>query len=289
MRAFRRFASAAGLISPLLLTGCSYFIPVKRHLPVPKAPERIQTATAEELVKLINQRWESLNTLTATVEIYATDLEKDYPSCRGYILMRKPQMLRVMGTYFGGKIFDMASDGTNFTLVMPVKNLVIEGSNTVKDKSASQWENLRPNFFLDAIAIRGLDASDDYMVSNDLETIEDAAKKHLYAEPEYVLSVMRPKAGHEKMPLRVVTFHRDDMLPYSQDIYDSAGAVETQILYSNYADFSAGRYPSKVTIKRPQEEVQIVLSVIRVQENVDLPAGQFDVKIPGGAKIKKLK
>lgn len=294
MKAIHRLACAAALALPLLLSGCSYLIPTKRHLPVPKAPPIVQTATPEELVKQLNQRWEALNSLTATVEVQATELksaqglEQDFPSCRGYILMRKPKMLRVMGTYFGVKIFDMASDGSHFTLVMPTKSLAIEGSNTVTEKSPNPLENLRPNFFLDAIVVRGLDPGNEFMVAGDTETIEDAAKKHLYAEPEYVLSVMQPKAGPEKLPLRVVTFRRDDLLPYDQDLYDSSGTLETQITYSNYAEFSAGRYPSKVTIKRPQEGIQIVLTVIRVQENVDLPASQFEVKIPEGTKIKNL-
>ncbi|MGP8187155.1 MAG: hypothetical protein ACLQKY_13895 [Terracidiphilus sp.] len=255
----------------------------------------MQTATPEELVKLLNDRWESLNSLTATVEIYATELHtaegvaKDFPSCRGYILMRKPQMLRVVGTEFGLKIFDMASDGSRFTLVMPTKEMAVQGSNTVTEKSANPLENLRPDFFLDAIVVRGLDPDNEFMVSSDTETVQDAANKHLFTEPEYVLSVMRRKNGHENLPVRTVTFHRDDMLPYDQYFYDSDGALETQIFYSNYTTFSAGKYPSTVTIKRPQEGIQLVLTVARVEENVDLPASQFEVKIPDGATIKNLK
>ena len=89
--------------------------------------------------------------------------------------------------------------------------------------------------------------------------------------------------------MRVITFHRDDMLPYDQDIYDSTGTLETQVSYSNYADFSAGRYPSTVTIKRPQEGIQLVLTVERVEENVDLPDKQFEVDIPDKATIRNLK
>ena len=47
----------AALALPLLLTGCS-LIPMKRHLPVPKAPPSVQTATPEELVAQVNQRWD---------------------------------------------------------------------------------------------------------------------------------------------------------------------------------------------------------------------------------------
>jgi outer membrane lipoprotein-sorting protein len=286
-------ASIAALALPLLLTGCSIF-PTTRRLPVPKPPLITQSATPEELVERLNQRWNAINTLTATVEIYATQtktaegLEKDFPSCRGFIVMRKPKQLRVAGTYFGVKIFDMASDGQHFTLVMPTKNLAIEGPNTVTEKSTNSLENLRPDFFLNAIIVPGLDAEDEYMVENDTETVEDTAKKHLFIEPEYILNIMRRRTEHVHLPVRVVTFHRDDMLPYGQDIYDANGNAETEITYSNYTDYNSAKYPSKVTIKRPQEGIQIVLSVIRVEENVNLPASQFEVSIPDGAKVRTL-
>jgi outer membrane lipoprotein-sorting protein len=295
MRPRRLLFCAVALPLSLLLAGCSYFLPTKRRLPVPIAPPNVETVSPEDLVKQINTRWDTMNTLTATVEIYAT-LEKsaegtatDFPSCRGYILMSKPKMLRVAATEFGVKIFDMASDGSRFTLVMPTKNTVIEGPNDVHEKSANPLENLRPDFFLDAITVRGLEPDDEFMVSTDTETVPDAANKHLYAEPEYTLNVMRPKTGREIQPVRTVTFHRDDMLPYDQYIYDQNGALTTQIFYSNYQIFTAGKYPSKITIKRPQEGIQLVLSVVRVEQNVTMPADQFQVKIPDGATIKTLK
>jgi hypothetical protein len=194
-----------------------------------------------------------------------------------------------VGQYFGVRIFDMASDGSKFTLVMPTKSTVIKGSNSVHEKSATQWENLRPDFFLDALAVRGLDADNQYMVASDTETVPDASNKHLYIEPEYILSVMRHKQGQEDLPVRTITFHRDDMLPYDQYIYDKDGVLATQVFYSNYQTFTAGKYPSKVTIKRPQEGIQIVLSVERVDQNVKLDDSQFEEKVPDGATVKDLK
>jgi hypothetical protein len=295
MRLHARPPRAIALVLPLLLSGCSYFIPTKRHLPVPIAPANVQTATPDQLVAQLNQRWNALNNLTAIVEIYATEtktgqgIAQDFPSCRGVIIMRKPQMLRVRGTYFGVMIFDMGSDGNRFSLVIPSKNLAIEGTSAVTEESANPLENLRPDFFLDAIAVRGKDPDEDYMVASDTETVEDAAKKHLFTEPEYVLSIMHHKNGHELLPARTITFHRDDMLPYDQYVYNSEGVLETQIFYSNYTTFSAGKYPAKVTIKRPQEGIQIVLSFEQVHENVNVTDSQFEVKIPEGATIKNLK
>jgi outer membrane lipoprotein-sorting protein len=43
-----------------------------------------------------------------------------------------------------------------------------------------------------------------------------------------------------------------------------------------------------VVIKRPLEGIQLVLTVERVQENMNLPADQFQVQIPEGAQVQNL-
>jgi outer membrane lipoprotein-sorting protein len=279
-----------------LLSGCSLF-PTTRKLPIPKAPLITQTATPEELVTRVNQRWASLDTLTATVEIQASVMKtkegvaKDYTTLRGHILMRKPEMLRVVGTLLGVKAFDMASDGKDFTLSVPLKAKAFKGSNSLKRKSANALENMRPGFFFDAMVVRGLEPDDLYSVVADSETIEDTARKHLYTVPEYVLSISRRKGDSRQLtPVRVVTFRRDDLLPYQQDLYDDEGNLETQVDYANYRDFEGSKYPSTIIIKRPLEEYQIVLTVEDVKENQNptLTDDQFVVKVPEGTETQKL-
>jgi outer membrane lipoprotein-sorting protein len=296
MKASSRLASVAALFLPLLLSGC-FMLSTTRRLPVPKAPAITQTVAPEELVARLNQRWAALDSLNATVEIQASvmkskeGLAKDYTTIRGIILMRKPEMLRVYGRVpvIGTRVFDMVSDGTNFTLYIPSKNKAVKGSNSLKKKSFNQLENMRPGFFFDAMVVRGLEPDDFYSVIADTETLEDAAKKHLYTVPEYILSITRRKPESQKeTPVRVVTFTRDDLQPYQQDIYDSEGNLETQVFYTGYRDFGSSLYPSTVTIKRPLEEYQIVLTVDSVKENQQLTDDQFVVKIPEGTETQKL-
>lgn len=294
MMARRPFGIAA-LALPLLLTGCSLF-PMKRHLPVPKAPANVQTATPEEIVEQVNRRWDDFKNLTATVEIQATlvkpqeGLATDYPSCRGWIVMEKPNHLRVLGQYLGIRVFDMASDGNRFTLVIPHKSKAIEGPNSVTKKSDNQFENLRPGFFFDAMMVRGVDAEDYFTETSDTETIEDAAKKYLFIMPEYILNITRhaPNGSRRDKPVRVITFHRDDLLPSNQDLYDSEGNLESQVTYSLYKSFGDSKFPTKVVIKRPLEGITIVLTVEKVERNQELPADQFAVKIPPGTTIQHL-
>jgi outer membrane lipoprotein-sorting protein len=289
-----RTASATLVLPLFLLSGCMF---TTRRLPIPKQPLITRTATASELVERINQRWDKLESLNATVEMQASTLKSkeglatDYTSFRGHILMRKPEMLRVLGQVpvLGTRMFDMASDGKDFTLFIPSKNKAVKGSNALKKKSANALENLRPGFFFDAMVVRGLKPDDLYAVVSDSETVEDAARKHLFTVPEYILSISRSKPGSQQLtPVRVVVFRRDDLLPYQQDLFDSEGNVETEVDYENYRDFDSVKYPSKITIKRPLEEYQLVLTVESVQENTPLTDDQFQIKIPEGTPIQHL-
>ena len=192
----------------------------------------------------------------------------------------------------GTRAFDMVSDGKNFTLWIPQFNVAYKGANTVKKKSANPLENLRPGFFLDALVVRGLDKDDEYMVTADTVTVEDPARKHLFSVPEYKLTIMRRKENSLRMtPERVVTFHRDDLLPYQQDEYDADGNLETQVFYSNYRDYGTTKYPSTVEIRRPLDELGVVITVDKVTENpksAPLTSDSFELKLTEGTKIQQL-
>lgn len=294
--ALRGQAIYAALVLPLALSGCG-LIPMKRHLPVPRPPATVQTATPEELVAQLDKRWNEFQNLTATVEMQATllkpqeGLATDYPSVHGWIVMQKPNKMRVVGQLLGTvRVFDMASDGSRFTIMIPPKSKAIEGPNTLTKRSDKQMENLRPGFFFDAMMVRGLEPEDYYAEITDTETIEDAAKKHLTLMPEYVLSITRhaTNGSRRDKPVRVVTFHRDDLLPSNQDLYDAQGNLESQVSYSGYRDFNGKQFPSKVVIRRPLEGIQLTLTVDKVDTDVKLPADEFTVKIPPGTQIQHL-
>ncbi len=296
VRGVARAAGSAVLTLALIpLSGCLF---TTRKLPAPKAPAVTQTVPASDLVHQLNQRWGGLKSLYAKVDIQASTMkakdgvEKDYTSFPGIIMMRKPEMLRVYGRYpiIGTPMFNMASDGKTFTLyVNPPKNIAYQGPATLTHKSANITENMRPGFFLDALLVRGLSDDDEYMMTADTDTVEDAKRKHLLLIPEYILSVMQRKSGSQELkPVRVIHFHRDDLLPYEQELYDEQGNLETEVTYGGYVDFGGSKYPGTVTIKRPLEEFQIVMTVEKVTENLDLKDDQFQIEIPAGVKVQTL-
>ncbi len=274
-------------------------MPTHRKLPVPIAPSMVQTVPASALVAKLNSHWDDLKSLSLTVDMRATVTKSrqgeasDYPSIPGIILLRKPEMLRVFGQVpvVRTRLLDMVSDGKNFTLWIPQSNKAIEGPVTEsKTKSTNQLENLRPGFFFDSIVVRGLSPGDDYYVTSDTDTMEDAAKKHLYLVPEYLLNVVHRKenSSQELAPVRVIHFHREDLSPYQQDLYDSDGNLETQVIYGRYAEYGDHYYPSTITIKRPLEGLQLVLTVSKVTENLDLKNDTFELQLPPETKIQRI-
>ena len=290
-----RPATSAFFAAPLLLlTGCLF---TTRKLPVPRPPAIVQDATGEELVDQIDKRWDALQTLVVTVDIQASvtnpkeNIARDYTSIRGHILMRKPEMVRVLGQIpvIGTHAFDMASDGKSFTLLVPPESVAYKGSDSAPPKASTGLKNMRPKLFFDAMFIRGIETDDRYTRVADSDTVEDPSKKHLLIIPEYILSVMRPRpASPELQTLRVIHIHREDLLPYEQDLYDQHNNLETQILYGTYADYGNIKYPSTVTIKRPMEQYQVILTVENVTENMPLTDDQFQIKIPEGTKVQDI-
>jgi len=291
--------AAAALLFPILLSGCS-ILPTTRKLPVPKAPALTQTVDPDELVAQLNKRWAALNTMNAKVDIQATQfnpnagIAKDSPTFGGLVFMQKPEMLRVFGKapVIGLEAFDIVGDGKTFTMYIPHNSMVYKGTYAVaaKASSGSLEEKLRPGFFFDALVVRGLEPEDEYMVTADAPTVEDASRKHLYSVPEYKLTIVRRKPGSAQLETRrVVYFHRDNLLPSQQDIYDSEGNLVTQVTYGPYKDFDSIQYPSSITIMRPLDKVQIVLTINSVVQNQPLGPDPFEINnIPKDTPVKDM-
>src|SRR5215468_2112568 len=118
----------------LPLGGCLFRSrPITRKLST--AP--LKAATRQELLDYINTQANKIQTMQATVDIDTSvgGIKKgkitDYQQIRGYVLARKPAMLRMIGLLpiLRNRAFDMVSDGDNFKLWIPPKNRFVIGRN----------------------------------------------------------------------------------------------------------------------------------------------------------------
>lgn len=277
-----------------LINGC---LVRTRRIKQARMPSVVMTATADELVKSVNERCQSIHSLSATVVFQATvggprkGKEKTYTSFNGYILLRKPESLRVIGLVpvLHTRAFDMASDGKTFKLWIPHENKVFEGANTVAKESPNALENFRPNVFSDSLLINCIGPDDLVTLTSDTDTRVDPKTKQLMIQPDYDLSVLRRKGdSNELIPERVIHFNRVDLRPYEEDIYDAKGAIQTEAIYGPDQKFGSVRFPGTITIKRPLEEYQILITFQKLITNLNLTDDQFELKTPSSAILQEL-
>lgn len=287
----KNFRSIAILIAGTLpLSGCLFHT---RKVQPPYAISSLKNATKPELIAYINSQAAKIQTMQATVDIdTSVGGEKqgrvtEYQEIRGYVLARKPAMLRMIGLFpiVRNRAFDMVSDGQQFKVWIPTKNRFVEGRNDEMTPNPRQpLENLRPNVIYDALLLRAIDPGTESAVLEDSTETVSGDKGRKYERPAYVIDVIRGQ-GEQSWLSRKIVFDRLDLLPNRQMIYDQAGTLVTDARYSNYQDYNGVNFPSHIEIKRPQEEYDITLNIVKMDMNQPLSNDKFVLEQPPGAQV----
>ena len=276
-------------------TGCLF----RSHRVEPRrSPVPLKSATREELVAKIDQLAASVRTMSATVDIDTTvGGEKkgkvtEYQQIRGYILVQKPSMLRMIGLLpiVRNRAFDMVSNGDQFQLSIPPKNRIIVGSNQLTKISENPLENLRPQVIYEALLMPEIDVDDEVAVlEQGTQDVVDEKTHTSLKQPNYHIVVIRRGVQNSWYLYRKIYFNRADLLPYRQTIYDDKGAIATDVTYSGLQQYSGVQFPSLIEIERPQEEYDITLKMVRLTLNEPLKPEQFQLEMPPGATVTQLK
>ncbi|HWR16138.1 MAG TPA: DUF4292 domain-containing protein [Terriglobales bacterium] len=265
-------------------------------VPVRTTVTSVRTATLDELVDTINAQGKAVQTLNATVDIDTSvggakkGKVTEYKEIRGYILMRKPAQLRMIGLFpvVRNRAFDMVSNAQGFKLSIPPKDKFIVGPPDVTTPSKNALENLRPNVIYDALMQHELDPQQDIAVlEHSAETMTDTNTKNEVAFPTYVVDVIS-KGDKGWYLSRKVIFSRLDLLPKRQLIYDKTGNLATEARYDDYQDFNGTKFPTSITIVRPAEEYTIGLKLLKLTLNEPLKDDQFVLTQPPGSQLVQL-
>jgi len=293
MRRFTVYRVVATFLAVLPLTGC-LFRSHKVEQKYSNAP--LKSATQQELIAYINTQASRVQTMQATVDIDTSvgGVKKgkvtDYQQIRGYVLARKPAMLRMVGLMpiVRNRAFDMVSDGRAFKLWIPPRNRFIVGRNEIETFNPQQpMENIRPQQIYEALLIPEIDAQNEIAVmQNDYEIVTDA-KKHKVEQADYEIEVIRRGDRGWYLAHKYV-FSRTDLLPHRQYVYDQSGTLTSNIRYDDYKDYDGISYPSQIEIWRPQEEYDITLTMVKLEVNQPLGDDKFALEQPPGADVVNL-
>ena len=258
---------------------------------------QLQNASFEQLVSKIDQDAAKMQTLNATVDLAgSTGGSKkgkitDYQEIKGYILLRKPDTLRMIGLFpiVRNRAFDMVSNGETFKLWVPPKNKFYVGRNDVINPNSKQpLENLRPQHILDALLLRQIDPKNEIAVlEQGNETVLDPKTHKDVLQPDYVIDVIR-KSDKGWFLSRKIYFNRIDLQPHRQVVYDKNGNVATDASYEDFKDYSGVQFPAIIHIFRPQEEYAVTLTIEKMTMNQPLTEEQFALNQPPGAQVVRL-
>jgi outer membrane lipoprotein-sorting protein len=288
-----RYRALLGLVLLLPLSGCLF----RSHKVEPRfTTAALKEASQAELVERINSEAQKIKTLNATVDIAAAvggarkGKVTEYKEIRGYVLVRKPAMLRMIGLFpiVRNRAFDMVSDGQFFRVSIPVKSRFIVGRNDVIHPSPQPLENLRPQHIFDALLLHEIDPQNEIAVlEGTTEKVRDPKTKRELEQPDYTILVIR--RGENGWALsRKISFSRVDLLPYRQIVYDKVGNVATDARYKDFKLYGNVNFPSEIQIWRPQEEYSITLKILKLRLNEPLRDDQFVLQQPPGSQLVRL-
>jgi hypothetical protein len=255
----------------------------------------LKDATVDQLVQTINANAAGLSSFKATVDIDASALErkkgdvKDYPQIRGYVLLRKPEMLRMilLVPVVRNTMADMVSNGQTFELSVPARNKFIVGSSRKIGKpSENPLEDVRPQHIFEALQLRAVDqnAGEIAVLENGTEIVKDPKTHKDVQQPDYEVLVIAHDAAGSYLSRKVI-FSRTDLLPHEQLIYNRQSQLITRARYENFTDHNGILFPEIVGIHRPIEGYTITLSVVSLSVNAPLTDEQFVLAQPPGSKL----
>jgi outer membrane lipoprotein-sorting protein len=257
---------------------------------------KLQTATQQQLVDRLNQEAGRIKTLNATVDIDSSvGGEKrgkitDFKEIRGYVLVRKPNMMRMIGLYpiVRNKAFDMVSDGHEFKVSIPATNKFYIGHNQAIKDSSNPLDTIRPQSIYDALLLQEIDPQNEVAVlESSNEMVFDAQTKKMVQQPNYVLDVIR-RTDKGWILARKVVFDRTNLSPHRQITFDDSGNRVTEASYQLSKQYDGIPYPSLIDIKRPQEEYDIRLIMVKLTLNQPITEDQFALQQPVGSELVNL-
>ena len=259
--------------------------------------QKVLNATLDQLLTQLAQQDSAIQTLSASVDITATTggehegQVKENPTFAGYILLRRPADMHVimLAPVFRSRALEMVSDGKEFKLFIPSRNKAVVGTDEFTQSGKNGLENLRPYIIRDALLIPTAGPNEFVSLTKDSRILPpEPGKKDSTEEPDYDVTILRPRADKVLETVRVIHFGRVTLKPYKQDIYDHDGRIVTTVQYDKYQKFGDLTYPTSILISRPLDEYKLKLDITKLNINQKLDDEQFVLKFPEGVPITKM-
>jgi len=269
--------------------GCSSVIKDKQKFEIPPAYQQAKTATLDELVTLVNQRYAGVESIVASrfeVQFHGGSAElgliEKYPRARGYLASKWPASIyvNILNPLTNSTLVAMASRNGEFQIWAPRDNKYLTGRTDVRLDEQQPLFNVRPQHLLNALMIELVPASDALSVVF-LEEDQDPSFKY------YVVTVLRRESESVRFCLqRKIWIERSVMRLARQQYYD-CGALVSNIAYSVPVEEGGFLVSTGVDMSRISEHYRIDLKLEAEGLEVNRPVKdeRFDIPRPAGAEL----
>jgi len=273
--------------------GCPGGRVVTGHTVVSQRPVA-KDATREELLEVYNLIARGTKMLNATVEMKPTagsqysGVIDEYHEVKAFLLAARPAQIRVIGQapVIGTTVFDMASDGETFRVLIPSKKKFLVGPVAVERISSKPIENLRPQHLLDALLWPEIHKAE----SVTLREFNDENARY------YILTVLR--GGYQVEVLREIWFERSTLQVARMQNFGPKGLLLSDVRVADWqpadnAESSGAAtppngvasFPRSIRIERPHDDYKLDLQVTKVTVNEEIPAERFKLEQPAGVEL----
>src|SRR3984885_13567525 len=195
--------------------GC---ITIKRRTEVRKEEVRPQLESSEEdLLASYNKQVRAVQSLQAPVDLIPSTgttysgVIAEYHDVPGFILAQRPATVRMIGQapVVAKNIFDMVSDGKEFRIYIPSKNLFLVGPTALIRPSKKPLENLRPQHVVEALFWPELRPVDNVL----FEQFDFNVSRY------YILTLLRHAENGKLSIARKIWYNRTDLRPSRVQIF----------------------------------------------------------------------
>jgi len=286
----KRVITSVQILFLLFLTSqCSWFrVKTTTKIPANQRALPAKTAGLPELVQLLNSRAHDIETLNLSVvfELTGGSINSgeiaNYQKTKGFILLKKPSLIRTIVLTFNVRVVDMVSDGVDFKIDVPSKNKFIHGLNNQQfARGRDSSVQMRPQHIFQALVLDPLEWPAEAAPIAPEED-QEGIKKF------YILNILTRSSETQWSLSRKVWFDRFDLSIVRQKLFGGHGQVTSDITYREFKNFDSVSFPTKVNLKRPQEDYSLTIEVTKAKINGELSNEKFVLEKPPAAELVDL-
>ena len=277
------------VLSALVATAGCGAVKEKKVVTAPPAYAAARTATAEELISLINDQYANVESLTVRrcdVEFTGGSIDdgylEKYRKANGLMIAQDPGsvFVNILNPLTNSTVVVMASRNEQFQIWIPSKNTFVTGPTNVTPEEDNPIYNVRPSHILEGVFLEPIPIDDP---DSRFFVIEDQDDRYKY----YVIGVFELGSGTPDARLvRRLWIERSSLRLKKQQYFDGTEVVST-IDYDVPVEVQGRLVNTKVKIERPRDRYSIAFSMKADNIKLDRPlkAEAFEIQQPAGAEI----